>query len=208
MDNTNLALFVVASWILVVTPGPDMLYVITRGISQGRKSGVVSAIGVTLGILVHTLFAAFGFAVILKTSAVAFGVVKYLGALYLVYLGVKTIKDKKRFSMDSHHEKTSLRTVFAQGILSNVLNPKIALFFMAFLPQFVVPEKGHVPLQMIWMGVTFAFFGVVFLTLVGYFSGAIGRWLSRKDFLAEKLSLVTGSLLIALGIRLVFVDRK
>ena len=84
MDNTNLALFVVASWILVVTPGPDMLYVITRGISQGRKSGVVSAIGVTLGILVHTLFAAFGFAVILKTSAVAFGVVKYLGALYAV----------------------------------------------------------------------------------------------------------------------------
>ena len=110
--------------------------------------------------------------------------------------------------MDSHHRKMKLRAVFAQGILSNVLNPKIALFFMAFLPQFVVPEKGHVPLQMIWMGVTFALFGVVFLALVGYFSGAIGRWLSRKHFLAEKLSLVTGSLLIALGIRLVFVDRK
>ena len=208
MDKTNLALFVVASWILVVTPGPDMLYVITRGISQGRKSGVVSAIGVTLGILVHTVFAAFGFAVILKTSAVAFGVMKYLGAVYLVYLGVKTIKDKKRLAMNSHHRPTSLRTVFAQGILSNVLNPKIALFFMAFLPQFVVAEKGHVALQMVWMGVTFAFFGVVFLTLVGYFSGAIGGRLSRNRILSERLSRVTGGLLIALGIRLVFVDRR
>lgn len=208
MEWSNLALFFAASWILIITPGPDMIYVITRGISQGRKAGVVSAVGVTLGILVHTIFAAFGLAIILRTSAMAFLAVKFAGAGYLVYLGIKAIKDKTAFTFHNDKPQVSIRTVFIQGMLSNVLNPKIALFFLAFLPQFVNPRYGNASIQMGYLGLTFALFGVVFLVLLGYFSGGIGSWLSRKPNFTEKIRWFTGSILIALGIRLAFMERR
>ena len=208
MDMTNFAIFFAASWILILTPGPDMLYVITRGISQGRKAGVISAIGVTLGILVHTIFAAFGLAMILRTSAVAFLAVKYAGAVYLIYLGIKSVRDKSGLTFNSDKIQVSIRKIFVQGILSNVLNPKIALFFLAFLPQFVNPESGNVAFQMVYLGLTFALFGVVFLVLLGYFSGGIGSWLSRQRFFADKIRWFTGSILIALGLRLAFIERR
>ena len=208
MDLTNFAIFFGACWILIITPGPDMIYVITRGISQGRKAGVISAIGVTLGILVHTIFAAFGLAMILRTSALAFLIVKYAGAVYLIYLGIKSVKDKSGLEFNRDNASVSNRTIFVQGVLSNVLNPKIALFFLAFLPQFVNPEFGNVALQMVYLGLTFAFFGLVFLVLLGYFSGGIGSWLSRRHFFADKIRWVTGSILIALGLRLAFIERR
>lgn len=208
MTISDLAIFIAASWILIITPGPDMLYVITRGISQGRKAGMISAIGVTLGILVHTIFAAFGLAMILRTSAIAFLVIKYAGALYLIYLGIKSLRAKSNFIFNEDKEQIKLKTIFVQGILSNVLNPKIALFFLAFLPQFVKPDNGSVPFQMVYLGLIFASFGIVFLVFIGYFSGGIGTWLSRKHFLANKMRWFTGSILIALGLRLAFLDRR
>ena len=208
MEWSNFALFFAASWILIITPGPDMIYVITRGVSQGRKAGVISAIGVTLGILVHTIFAAFGLAIVLKTSAMAFLAVKFAGAGYLVYLGAKAIKDKTSFTFNNNKPQASISTVFVQGILSNVLNPKIALFFLAFLPQFISPKYGNASIQMAFLGLTFALFGVVFLVLLGYFSGSIGSWLSRKHNLAEKIRWFTGSILVLLGFRLAFMDRR
>jgi threonine/homoserine/homoserine lactone efflux protein len=159
MGWSNFALFFAASWVLIITPGPDMIYVITRGISQGRKAGMISAIGVTLGILVHTIFAACGLAIVLRTSA-------------------------------------------------NVLNPKIALFFLAFLPQFVNQGHGSAAIQMVYLGLMFALFGVVFLVLLGYFSGKIGLWFSNKQNFAEKIRWFTGSVLIALGLRLAFMERR
>ena len=208
MDMTNFTIFFVASWILIVTPGPDMLYVITRGISQGRKAGVISAIGVTLGILVHTIFAAFGLAMILKTSAMAFLTVKYAGALYLIYLGIKSFRDKSGLALNGDELIVSNRTIFVQGILSNVLNPKVALFFLAFLPQFVNPEFGNVTLQIVYLGLIFALFGVVFLVILGYFSGSIGSLLSRSQFFAHKIRWLTGSIFIAIGVRLAFVEHR
>jgi threonine/homoserine/homoserine lactone efflux protein len=208
VDWSNFALFFAASWLLIITPGPDMIYVVTRGISQGRKAGVVSAIGVTLGILVHTCFAAFGLAIILRTSALAFLAVKFTGAGYLIYLGVKSFRHKSDFSFKNNGSKDGIRTIFLQGILSNVLNPKIALFFLAFLPQFVNPAHGSASIQMVYLGITFAFFGVVFLVLLGYFSGGIGAWLSGKQNFADKIHWFTGSILIALGLRLAFMVRK
>ena len=208
MEWSNFILFFAASWILIITPGPDMIYVITRGISQGRKAGVISALGVTLGILVHTIFAAFGLAIILRTSALAFLAVKFAGAAYLIYLGVKTLKNKSEFVFKKDKTKDGSRTIFFQGILSNVLNPKIALFFLAFLPQFVNPEYGSAAIQMIYLGLTFAFFGVLFLFLIGYFSGGIGSWLSRRHGYTAKIRWITGSILIALGLRLAFMKQK
>ena len=208
MDWSNFALFLAASWILIITPGPDMIYVITRGISQGRKAGVISAIGVTLGILVHTLFAAFGLAIILRTSALAFLAVKFAGSGYLIYLGVQALRNKSDFALSEDKPKTGIRTIFIQGILSNVLNPKIALFFLAFLPQFVNLSHGNASIQMAYYGLTFALFGIVFLVILGYFSGSIGSWLSSKQYLAQKIRWFTGSILIALGLRLAFMERR
>ena len=208
MEWSNFALFFAASWVLIITPGPDMIYVITRGISQGRKAGMISAIGVTLGILVHTIFAACGLAIILRTSALAFFAVKFAGAGYLIYLGVKTFKEKSDFEFSKDRPKDGIRKIFVQGILSNVLNPKIALFFLAFLPQFVNPEHGSASIQMVYLGLMFALFGIVFLILLGYFSGGVGLWFSNKQNFAEKLRWFTGSVLIALGLRLAFMERR
>ena len=149
MGWSNFALFLAASWVLIITPGPDMIYVITRGISQGRKAGMISAIGVTLGILVHTIFAACGLALILRTSALAFLAVK-----------------------------------------------------------FVNPGHGSASAQMVYLGLIFALFGIVFLVLLGYFSGRIGLWFSNKQNFAEKIRWFTGSVLIALGLRLAFMERR
>ena len=208
MGWSNFALFFAASWVLIITPGPDMIYVITRGISQGRKAGMISAIGVTLGILVHTIFAACGLAIVLRTSALAFLAVKFAGAGYLIYLGVKTLKEKSDFEFNKDRLKDGIRKIFVQGILSNVLNPKIALFFLAFLPQFVNQGHGSAAIQMVYLGLMFALFGVVFLVLLGYFSGKIGLWFSNKQNFAEKIRWFTGSVLIALGLRLAFMERR
>jgi len=208
MEWSNFALFFAASWMLIITPGPDMIYVITRGISQGRKAGMISAVGVTLGILVHTIFASFGLAIILRTSALAFLAVKFAGAGYLIYLGVKTFYDKSDFEFNRDRPKDGIRKIFVQGILSNVLNPKIALFFLAFLPQFVTPGHGSASIQMVYLGLMFALFGIVFLVILGYFSGGIGVWLFNKQNFAEKIRWFTGSVLIALGLRLAFMERR
>lgn len=208
MDITGFAIFFAASWVLILTPGPDMLYVITRGISHGPRAGVISTIGVTLGILVHTAAAAFGLAMILKTSAMAFLLVKYAGAIYLIFLGIKSFKNRTDLTVDGQSEPVGTRTIFVQGMLTNVLNPKIALFFLAFLPQFVSPANGSVPLQMAALGLTFALFGIIFLMLIGYFSGGIGAWLSRNRYWAQRIRWVTGSILIAMGLRLACIARR
>ena len=207
IEPAKFALFVGVSWALIVAPGPDMFYVITRGIAHGRKAGIVSAVGIICGILVHTMAAALGITLILQTSAFAFLIVKYLGAIYLIYLGIKTWQDKSTFSLRAPIVSASSRTLFWQGMLSNVLNPKIAVFFMAFLPQFVDQGSGQAPLQMMILGLTFACFGLCFLAVVGYSAGAIGGWLTRRPYFANFLQRLAGGILIGLGIRLAFTKQ-
>ena len=208
MDTASFILFFTASWVLIVTPGPDMIYVMTRGISQGPRAGVVSALGVTLGILAHTMLAAFGLAVILSTSALAFLFVKYVGAGYLIYLGIQSFRDKSRLDFTKNKPPAAIGAVFIQGVFSNLFNPKIALFFLAFLPQFVKPENGSTTVQMLFLGGVFALSGVVFLVFLGYFSGGVGKWLAKRAHLADKIRWFTGGVLIALGLRLAFLERK
>jgi threonine/homoserine/homoserine lactone efflux protein len=207
-DLPSLTLFVVASWLLIITPGPDSLYVLTRGIAHGKQAGLVSALGVTVGIVVHTLAAAFGLAVVLQTSAIAFLVVKYVGALYLLYLGVKTLSDRSSLNLVSERKPRDLRVLFGQGVLSNVTNPKIALFFLAFLPQFVRPENGHAALQMLVLGLIFAFFGVIYLSGLGYGAGHIGAAIARHPRLLTPVRWATGTVFIGLGLRLALIERR
>ncbi len=206
-EPAKFALFVTVAWALIIAPGPDMLYVITRGMTHGRRAGIVSAVGVICGILVHTTAAALGITLILQTSAFAFLIVKYLGAIYLIYLGVKAWRDKSTFSLQTSTSGAGSRTLFWHGMLSNVLNPKIAIFFLAFLPQFVEKGSSQVPLQMVILGLTFACFGLCFLAVVGYSAGAIGGSLTRRPYFAHFLQRLAGGILIGLGVRLAFTKQ-
>jgi len=206
--NTQFLLFLGVSWALILAPGPDMLYVISRGIAHGRRAGVLSAIGVVSGILVHTTAAAFGLTLILQTSAFAFLLVKYVGAAYLIYLGIKAWHDKSTLSIATTAPVVNSHALFWQGVLSNVLNPKVAIFFLAFLPQFIEKESSHVAWQMVFLGLTFACFGLCFLLIVGYSSGTIGRWLTQRPQYAQSLQRLSGGILIGLGIRLAFTETK
>lgn len=208
MLDTNLLLFFTASLALIVVPGPDMIYVLTRGVSQGRPAGLVSAAGVCSGVLVHTGFAAVGLSAILAQSAVAFSVVKYAGAAYLVYLGVRTILDREGFASPGRAERARLSVVFRQGVLSNVLNPKVALFFLAFLPQFVDPETGSAGLQMLAFGAAFTLISLAFMSVIALCSGALGEWLRSRPSFADALRWLTGSVLVALGLRLAIPERR
>src|SRR5215216_3354842 len=181
IEPTKFALFIGVSWALILSPGPDMIYVITRGMAHGRRAGILSAIGVVCGILVHTTAAAFGLTLILQTSAFAFLFVKLFGAAYLLYLGIKAWRDKSAFHLHTSISVARSSALFWQGVLSNILNPKIAIFFLAFLPQFVDQGSSHVTLQMTILGVTFAAFGLCFLLIVGYSSGTLGKWLLYRS---------------------------
>lgn len=215
LDISSLILFISSSWLLIISPGPDSIYVLTRGISQGRKAGIISALGVTLGIFIHTAFAAFGISVILMTSSTLFLIVKSIGTVYLVYLGIRTILDKKKVviqkSITDDKQISRLPTdkrIFLQGMLSNTLNPKVALFFLAYLPQFISKESYSGSVQILLLGTIFAIFGVIYLVFLGYFSGKIGQWINRKEGMMGIVRTISGSILIGLGIKLAFVQRN
>jgi threonine/homoserine/homoserine lactone efflux protein len=144
---------------------------------------------------------------ILQTSALAFLIVKTLGAAYLIYLGIKAWREKSTFHLPTSTLNVSSRRVFWQGVLSNVLNPKVAIFFLAFLPQFVEKGGPHVALQMVMLGLTFAFFGLCFLLMVGYSSGKIGSLLTRRPHFGQFLGRLAGGVMIGLGIRLALTER-
>lgn len=194
--------FLIASTALIITPGPDSIYVLTRGIAEGKLPGVISAIGVTSGILVHTVAAALGIAVLLKTSTYAFWVLKACGGIYLIYLGCQMIKTRNSFDISELRTKTDIKKCFIQGFISNVLNPKVALFFVAFLPQFVDMNSSDHSLNMIALGLIFALMTVIFLVTVGVFAGTIGKWLNRKKHIAGKIRFGSGTFLLLLGLDL------
>lgn len=208
LTDMNLALFLTASLALIATPGPDMIYVVTRGVSQGRRVGLVSAWGVCAGLVFHTALAAAGLSALLRSSAAAFMVVKYVGAAYLIYLGVKALLTRDSFSLaENTAPQSGLGKAFFQGVASNVLNPKIALFFLAFLPQFVHPATGSAASQMLILGLTFTLLALMIFNVIAYFSGTLGDLLGRKPAFANVLRWFTGSVLIGLGLRLALPSR-
>jgi threonine/homoserine/homoserine lactone efflux protein len=207
IEPAKFLLFMGVSWALIIAPGPDMIYVITRGVAHGRRAGILSAVGVVCGILVHTIGAAFGLTLILQTSAFAFLFVKFAGAAYLIYLGIRAWLEKSTFALETSSTAVTSQTLFWQGVLSNVLNPKIAIFFLAFLPQFVDQGNSQVTSQMVLLGLTFATFGLCFLLIVGYFSGTIGKWLTGRPQYARFFQRLAGGILIGLGIRLALSEK-
>jgi threonine/homoserine/homoserine lactone efflux protein len=208
LPETNLILFLTASLALIVAPGPDNILVLTRGIAQGRSAALVSAAGASVRLVIHSVFAAVGLSALLQQSAIAFSVVKYVGAAYLIYLGIKALLDRESFAMVGETAPARLGRVFSQAVASNVLNPKVALFFLAFLPQFADPIAGRVAPQLLALGLTFALLTWMLFSALGYFSGSLGNWLVSRPKLADILRWLTGGVLIGLGLPLALPDRR
>jgi threonine/homoserine/homoserine lactone efflux protein len=206
--EASFVLFLTASLAVIVAPGPDNMLVLTRGVAQGRGAALVSAAGASLGLVVHSVFAAVGLSALLAQSALAFSVVKYVGAAYLIYLGVRALLDREGFAPTRGEAPMGLGKVFTQAVASNVLNPKIAVFFLAYLPQFADPATGGTAIQLLAFGLTFALLTLAIFSALAVFSGTVGSWLRSRPKLAGGLGWLTGAVLISLGLRLAFQDRR
>ncbi|WP_394826643.1 LysE family translocator [Pendulispora albinea] len=200
-DSRDLALFISAALVLFVIPGPAVLYTVTRSVDQGRGAGVASAAGVATGSLAHVLAAAVGLSALLVSSAAAFSIVKYVGAAYLIYLGIKKFREGPVAADDvKRAAPVPLREVYAQGVLVGVLNPKTALFFFAFLPQFVDPARGHVALQFSALGVLFAVMGFASDSIWALMAGSAARWLRGNAGFLRRQHYVAGTVYVGLGL--------
>jgi threonine/homoserine/homoserine lactone efflux protein len=206
--DANLALFVVASLAVIVAPGPDNIYVLTRGVAQGREVALASAWGMCSGLLFHTTLAALGLSAILASSAMAFSVVKYAGAAYLIYLGISALLSKEGFGTSAGEESAvRLRRFYLKGLTMNLLNPKVAVFFLAFLPQFANPGTSGIALRLVVLGLIFALLSVVVFSAIALFSGLLGDRLSNNPRYATALRWLTGCVLVGLGLRLAVSGR-
>lgn len=199
-DTTALTLFFGASLALVLVPGPAVLYIVTRSISQGRTAGIVSVIGIGIGNLFHVVAAGLGLSAILMSSAVAFQVVKLLGAAYLIYLGIRTLRRKDEVEAANGLLHQSAWRILAQGVIVNILNPKVALFFLAFLPQFVNVSAGNVTGQIILLGMIFTILAIVTDSIYALLSGTVGGLLRGNIRFLRGQRYVAGGVYITLGV--------
>jgi threonine/homoserine/homoserine lactone efflux protein len=198
-DWSNLYLFITAALILVFMPGPNTLYIIARSIQQGRKAGMISCLGVQIGTLFHIIAAALGLSALLLSSALAFNIVKYMGAAYLLYLGIKTLLTKEKLESNQEIETMSLSRIFYQGMVVNLLNPKTALFFFAFLPQFIDTTRGAVGMQILLLGMILVLLGTLSDMTYAVAAGSIGNWLRGNAKFLRAQRYFAGSVYIGLG---------
>lgn len=205
----NVSLFLISCILLNLTPGQDTIYIIGRSVVQGKKGGMVSALGIMSGVLVHTMLAAFGLSAILATSSMAYSVVKYLGAGYLIWIGIGFVRNKtyhSQLGIDGNLQQKLWKT-YRQGMLTNILNPKVALFFLSFLPQFVSPETDFIFGSFMALGMIFFTTGSIWCIVLVYGSS----WLSGKFYSGNKvgglLKKITGTVFIGLGIKLAFSQK-
>lgn len=197
-DAATLLVFALAGLALVAVPGPNLIYIATRSVSQGRRHGIVSALGVEVGTIVHIVAATAGLSALIASSAVAFDVVKYAGAAYLIWLGIRTIRTRDVDLLGAEPTPAPLRRTFAEGVVVNVLNPKVALFFLAFLPQFVDPEKAAAP-QIAVLGLVLFALGTAMDFIWAFGAAALRGRIQRRPALVARQRFVTGGIYIALG---------
>jgi len=193
--------FMMAAIVLLVIPGPAVLYIIARSIDQGRKAGIASCSGIATGGLAHVLAATLGLSALLVASAMAYSIVKYAGAAYLIYLGIKKLRERHAAADEvAQVQPASIRHIYAQGILVQVLNPKTAIFFFAFLPQFVNPARGSVTLQFLTLGMLFIVMGFLSDSLWALTAGSAAGWLQHNPRFLRHQHYVSGTVYIGLGL--------
>lgn len=202
------ALFVSTAFLLNLTPGPDTLYILGRSLAQGRRSGVASVLGISSGCLVHTLAAALGLSAVLMASGTAFNLVKILGAAYLVFLGIQMLRSKTPLHAGLvPMKKDSVWAIYRQGVVTNVLNPKVALFFLALLPQFVSRDSAHPVLALLALGLTFVGTGTLWCLCLAFGAASLHTRMQRHPKVSLWIARFAGLTFLGLGVRLAWSDR-
>ena len=197
--------FLLAAVLITLSPGPDNLMVLSLGIARGRAPGVAFGLGCALGCLSHTTLAVLGVSALIAASPIAFLVLKIAGGVYLVWLGIQALRSRGTIEFARQPGSDRMRTLFARGLIANAVNPKVILFFLAFLPQFVDAPRGSVALQTALLGVLFTLQAVAIFSAIGYFAGTLGEALRRRPAAGAWLDRIAGSVFILLGLRLMVV---
>lgn len=201
---TQILGFLLAAILITATPGPDNLMVLGMGISRGRREGIAFGLGCALGCLSHTALAVIGVSAIVAASPMAFSVLRWIGGAYLIWLGIQALRSTGTSAIGTSNgpARSSLAKLFLKGMFANAINPKVVLFFLSFLPQFVVPAQGNVGWQLGILGVVFTAQAAILFGLLGYFAGAIGAWLQRQKHASLWLDRIAGTVFVGLGIRM------
>ena len=201
----NFELFFLSAIFLSITPGPDTIYILGRAISQEANSGTASVLGISTGVLIHTIAAAIGLSTILATSALAFKIIKLIGAVYLIYLGITLILTSKNTDLLSKNKASAngFWKIYRQGVITNVLNPKVALFFLSFLPQFINPNQGNVT-SFLLLGLIYVFICTIWYLIFAGFSSAIAMVFKKNPVWIRTINKISGSIFVGLGLHLAF----
>ncbi|MDO6694658.1 LysE family translocator [Aliiglaciecola sp. 3_MG-2023] len=203
----TLLMFLAASVALSFAPGPDNIFVLTQSALNGRKAGILVTLGLCTGLFVHTAAVSFGVAVIFQTSALAFNILKIVGAVYLLYLAFQAFRAGAAGLDAKSNTQLPWRQLYSRGIIMNITNPKVAIFFLAFLPQFADPDKGSVTLQMVIFGGVFIVTALVIFSLIAWFAGYLGEWLKGSTKAQVVMNRIAGTVFSALALRLVLSER-
>jgi len=208
IELTNLYMFIAASFLLCLAPGPDNIYVLTQGMTKSKKAAIVTTFGLASGLIIHTSAAAFGISVIFQTSEVAFNIVKYVGAAYLMYIAYQAFKYRNEpLDLSVQNSSKELKKLYVKGFIMNILNPKVSIFFLAFLPQFVTPANGNVPMQMITLGAVFMALTIVVFSSIGIAGNLLSSKLLEKPSIVKYMNILTSFVLVSLGIKLALSQR-
>jgi threonine/homoserine/homoserine lactone efflux protein len=204
----NFETFLFAGILLNLTPGNDTIFILTKSIGQGKKAGIVSALGIGMGNIVHTTIAALGLSIVIAKSPLLFNIIKYAGAAYLFYVGIKMLLDRSQLITDSSkYNESNYLTIFRDGIVTNVLNPKVSLFFLAFLPQFIDPSATNTVLPFLLLGFTFVTTGTIWCLTLATFSSAIFAGLKNNRKMSAYINRICGLTLIGLGVKVALTKR-
>lgn len=207
LTTAQILAFLLTAVMLTATPGPDNLMVLSIGMSRGRRAGIAFGLGCALGCLSHTVLAVIGVGAILAASPLAFTALKWAGGAYLIWLGIQALRHAGAVRIDGGSNNQapaeSLRRTFSKGLVANAINPKVVLFFLSFLPQFVEVSRGSTELQLGLLGVLFTAQAALLFGLLGYFSGSVGAWINRKPQVGKWLDRLAGTVFVALGVRMI-----
>jgi threonine/homoserine/homoserine lactone efflux protein len=204
----TLLTFSIASFLLCLAPGPDNIFVLTQSIAYGKKSGIAVTLGLSTGLIFHTTAVTLGVAAIIMASSVAFTLLKTIGALYLLYLAYITFKDKGSKINNSNVKQLTFFQLYKRGIIMNITNPKVSIFFLAFLPQFTNPNNGSIAIQMIVLGMIFIFFTLLVFNFVAIVAGSIGDWLKKSEKTQIIMNKITSFIFAGLALKLFLTQRN
>ncbi|MDX8553418.1 LysE family translocator [Tenacibaculum sp. 1B UA] len=207
MGIENFIAFLVATVLFVLTPGIETVFLINKSISQGRRSGIYTSFGLNTGALVHTLLGALGLSIMVAKSAIFFALIKYLGAAYLIYLGVTKVISKKGLITETNErrKKDSAKSNFTSGFVTNILNPKVALFFIAFFPQFITPTEIENPVPFMILGVIYAIMTTVWYLVLTSFAGTFSTKIKENEKMGVRLNKISGAIFVLMGVQIAFM---